>query len=44
MRAVGYIAQAIRKDAAPANESTFNGFVEKEIYDVIYCALAVANL
>lgn len=41
---VGELAQAIRKNATPADESTFKGSVEEEIYDVIYYTLAIANL
>ena len=40
---VGELSQAIRKNATPANESSFKGTIEEEIYDVIYYALAIAN-
>ncbi len=41
---VGELAQAIRKNATPANETSFKGSIEEELYDVMYYTLAIANL
>lgn len=41
---VGELAQAIRKNTTPANETSFKGSIEEELYDVLYYTLAIANL
>ena len=41
---VGELAEAIRKNNTPANKASFKGSVEEEIYDVVYYALAIANV
>ena len=40
---VGELSQAIRKNVTPATEASFKGAAEEEIYDVLYCTLAIAN-
>ena len=41
---VGELARALLGNAPPADEATFKGSVEEEIYDIIYYALAIANI
>jgi len=41
---VGELAKAIRQSAAPATRASFKGSIEEELYDVVYYALALANV
>lgn len=41
---VGELAKAIRKGTAPATQASFKGSVEEELCDVVYYALALANV
>ena len=41
---VGELAQAIRKDAKAPDFDHLKGSIDEELWDVIYYALAIANL
>ncbi len=41
---VGELARAMRKDAKAANPEEIKGTIDEELWDVIYYALAIANL
>ena len=40
----GELAKAILKNTTPADSATFKGSIEEELYDVVYYALAIANI
>lgn len=41
---VGELAQVLRKGVPPATDDSIKGTVEEELWDVIYYALAIANM
>ncbi len=40
---VGELANAMRKDLRPADETQIKGTVEEELWDVMYYLIAIAN-
>lgn len=41
---ISIIFLCLRKNTTPANETSFKGSIEEELYDVLYYTLAIANL
>jgi len=41
---MGELARAMRKNLRPADEGQIKGTIEEELWDVMYYAIAIANL